>query len=1278
MKIPYSKTGFPKTLRARDASAFFRLPAAVFFLLSVLAPYAAAVPAAPEPAELSQADGGKVKVFLKGDEFYSWHEDEAGYTITKDTDTGNWVYFAKDPRGSLRKTAHKAGKADPAQLGLTRHLLDAGRVSAARARRNQRDARNSRRALPASSVFGSALSADGPRPALMTQGTIKNLVILVRFSDQTTTYSQAQFDALFNETGYTADGASGSVKDYYHEVSYNKLTVQSVVTEWVTLPHTQAYYGADYGGDGNDARPREMVAEAIDLLEASGFDFRQADGNNDGLIDGLDIIHSGMGQEYSGNSADCIWSHQWEMIEPLTRDGVTMSSYHTEPEIRGWSSSPSTQGIARIGVICHETGHFLGLPDLYDYGGDSQGVGHFCLMAGGSWNGIYGTIPAPMSAWCKKRLDWVTPATLSSAGNYSLAQIETSSSAVYKFSGAGFASTEYFLTENKQNYGFEAGLPGSIRGMLIWHIDETVPDWGANDDQTHYKVDLEEAGGTQHLALNVNSGDDGDYFRNTTMASFGDSTSPDGKSYTGSGLGWYLRNISASGNPMTFDLLVPDSTPPSAIASVFDGVGADISFTTSRTQLSANWTASSDDESGIFRYLYAIGTTPGGTQKLGWTGNGLNLSVTRPGLSLTSGRTYYISVKAENSQGLTSAVATSNGQTVDTSAPLKPVTVNDGTGADIVYTTAAAQLSANWTPGFDPESGIAKYWYAIGIAPGGTTVSGGWLDNGVNTFVTRTGLSLTRSQMYYFTVKAENQAGLQSTAANSNGQRMDNTPLTPAFVQVNYSSLTVTWTAISGENYSVALSSDVNFTNILSSAQQSDNSSVFTGLTAATQYFVKVRLSGEPEWDHAGNMISTATLGILPGLPAGPAFSQISAGSMTVSWSSGTAATGYNPVNTLYQAEISPAAGFSPVFGSSLTYNLSAVFTGLAPGTSYFARVQAAGYGGAGPFTELGAAVTLAAAPAGSEFLQVHGSSAVMQWSGSGNPPGITYEAQYWTAGGSTTSLAVDLTSAVLTGLTRETTVYARVRAFNDAGIPTAYDTVISTFIPNTQAVIRSTGVYTLVYDQISLNIQPDTFSETATVLIKRPDIIPPDSGGLESFASRVLVDISAQTSAAQRIQPSNEVTITADYGAINLAGADEDTLVIATYNDGRAVWVPLYSTRDKTAKKVRATTGHFSLFQLMHLPASGGIQGITVGPNPLRPLKDPGASFTFRHLPSGASVKIYTYLGELLRETAADASGLAVWDGKNIAGRPVASDLYLALVQWKGEKKIFKLVVEK
>jgi hypothetical protein len=227
-------------------------------------------------------------------------------------------------------------------------------------------------------------------------------------------------------------------------------------------------------------------------------------------------------------------------------------------------------------------------------------------------------------------------------------------------------------------------------------------------------------------------------------------------------------------------------------------------------------------------------------------------------------------------------------------------------------------------------------------------------------------------------------------------------------------------------------------------------------------------------------------------------------------------------------------------------------------------------------------------------------------------------------------------------------------------------------------AVIRSGGGSTLVYDQISLNILPDTFNETATVLLKRPASAPPDSGGLEGFSSRVLVDVSAQNPATQKLQPLREVLVTADYRNMDIEGADEDTLVIANYNDIHSVWVPLPSTRDKSAKTVTAKAGHFSLFQLMHLLAGANISGITVGPNPLRPVRDPGTQFTFRHLPSGASVKIYTYLGELLHETAADASGMAVWDGKNKAGRPAASDIYLALIEWKGEKNIFKLVVEK
>ena len=1110
-------------------------------------------------------------------------------------------------------------------------------------------------------------------------------------------------------------------------------------------------------------------------------------------------------------------------------------------------------------------------------------------------------------------------------------------------------------------------------------------------------------------------------------------------------------------NVKAFTTVIDDTTPPAVITTVRDGLSADIAYANSLSQLSANWTPSGDAESGIRRYWYAIGATAGGNDVADWTDNGTNTSATKTGLSLTSGQTYYFMVKAENWTGLQSDAANSNGQMVDNTAPATIGTVNDGLGEDIVYTTTGTQLSANWTASSDEQSGIVRYLYAIGVTAGGTTVTGGWVDNGLNTSVTRTGLSLVENQIYYFTVRAENGAGLQSDAANSNGQRVDNTPLNPAFAQVYFSSLTVTWAAMPAADYAVALSSAADFLNIISSGQQSVNSAAFTGLSGATQYFFKVRLSTETDWDYAGNRISsatlafmpdlpgggvytgvcssgmtvhwssgtaaagynsaealykveistvqdfspvfsssqtynlnagftgltpnttyyaraqtvnnggsvtdftvlgstflpatapgrsagavytqvyagsmtvnwssgtaaggynptgtlykvelstaagfapvyaasqtyylnagftgltpnttyyaraqavdhsgaatlftvldsTATLAVIPGAPAGGVYTEVSTGSMTVNWSSGTAAAGYDPADTLYKAELSTDEGFSPVSGSSLTYILTAGFIGLTPNTNYYARVQALGYSGAGPVAELGAIVTLAdapaqtaaiavtsvsvsldwlpggnpepgtqyelwraiapdltapvktvvtassyladglspqttyyfkvravnqaglytdfdskltvhthppspgtivlswtepdvssmkwtwsdaseeavyrivnpagdnlsgdlaagsafwvetqlstntaytrkavvsnmsgsststavtrytlaAPPAGSGFLKVWSSSAAVQWSADGNPPGTSFEAQYWTDGGSTTTLAISLSSAVVTGLAQETTVYARVRALNGDGIFTAYDLIVSTFIPSTMAVIQPGSGSTLVYDQISLDILPGTFNETAAVLLKRPATVPPDSGGLEGFLNRALAEISAQNSATQKLQPLKDVIVTADYRNMDIEGADEGTLVIASYDESHSVWIPLPSTRDKSAKTVTAKTGLFSLFQLMHSLAAAGMSGLTVGPNPLRPVRDPGAQFTFRSLPSGASVKIYTYLGELLHATAADASGLAVWDGKNQSGRLAASDIYLALIEWKGEKKILKLVVEK
>ena len=106
-----------------------------------------------------------------------------------------------------------------------------------------------------------------------------------------------------------------------------------------------------------------------------------------------------------------------------------------------------------------------------------------------------------------------------------------------------------------------------------------------------------------------------------------------------------------------------DWTIPSSVA-VNDGIALDIDTTFSTTQLSANWTLSADVNSGIAKYYYAIGTTAGAADVVGWTDNSISTSVTHTGLSLTPGQYYFISVKSGDGAGLISNPISSDGQLV--------------------------------------------------------------------------------------------------------------------------------------------------------------------------------------------------------------------------------------------------------------------------------------------------------------------------------------------------------------------------------------------------------------------------------------------------------------------------------------------------------------------------------------------------------------------------------------------------------------------------------------
>ncbi|MDD2524241.1 MAG: M6 family metalloprotease domain-containing protein [Endomicrobiia bacterium] len=520
-----------------------------------------AVPANPNPIKITQPDGTNITIQARGDEFYHWDETSEGYTILKDTETKFWTYAQKNQDGSLLPSSYIVGKVSAISTGLHKSLKDDIKLNAAQTKISALNTYSQKTYQKISQQLSSQ------NKTVSSIGTKKNLVILVEFSDlgfrdnkpfsssSTDNEIRAEYDKLFNTTNYTEDGAVGSVKDFFNEVSYGALTMESVISPIVKLDSSYVEYGESSSATKTS---RDMVKEALAKLEAAGYDFKAIWPSSD-EPEGLTFIHAGGGAEYAGNDSAYIWSHKWSLATPVIYDGITFSLFHTEPARRGWDIAASTQGLTRIGVICHESTHFFGMPDLYDYTYTSEGLGKFCLMSGGSWNASdsnnAGNCPAHPSAWIKYQLGWIVPKT-PKAGTNTIGTSATSSVAFYKLTGEYFSASEYFLMENRQSVGFDKYIPGTTRGILIYHVDETQSD---NNDRTHYLVDLEEADGTavwtnDHLANDTNSGLDSDYYRNNTVTVFNDScsSSPNSKSYSYQSSSIDISQISASNAVMSF------------------------------------------------------------------------------------------------------------------------------------------------------------------------------------------------------------------------------------------------------------------------------------------------------------------------------------------------------------------------------------------------------------------------------------------------------------------------------------------------------------------------------------------------------------------------------------------------------------------------------------------------------------------------------------------------------------------------------------------------------
>ena len=191
-----------------------------------------------------------------------------------------------------------------------------------------------------------------------------------------------------------------SMYTYYLEQSGGTYATGGRVYGWVEVPHSEAYYGLNDG-----ARVSELVRSAVQLL-GDTVPWADYDENGDGIVDHVQFVHAGIDQS-AGGPIWTIWAHSGNVdpAAPTSDPNVVVGPYTINPED------------GTIGVFCHEFGHNLGLPDLYDtiYSGESS-TGFWALMSSGSWLGVkgeaLGTAPPSLGPWERAQLGFVKPVVI--------------------------------------------------------------------------------------------------------------------------------------------------------------------------------------------------------------------------------------------------------------------------------------------------------------------------------------------------------------------------------------------------------------------------------------------------------------------------------------------------------------------------------------------------------------------------------------------------------------------------------------------------------------------------------------------------------------------------------------------------------------------------------------------------------------------------------------------------------------------------------------------------
>ncbi|MBR6157467.1 MAG: DUF4214 domain-containing protein [Lachnospiraceae bacterium] len=291
-------------------------------------------------------------------------------------------------------------------------------------------------------------------------GNANSICFLVEFSDCPNQWS------ISSET--ISDRLNYYLHDSYQEISFGKLNLSvDVCDEWYVAEHPRSYY-SDLAEEVSETYAREVLLNEIVRAYDDQIDFSQYDLTGDNYIDEMYIICSGI----AGNSNSLWWPCGNDSNYIIEADGVRTGKFIWLDQRNDFDS-----------VARHETGHSLGLVDLYDVqvpGRESFSVSDIMNDNTGNFN-----------AYSKILLGWIDPVKISDASSVELRDSGSYPDAAIVYPYNDEVSDHFFVLEYAGPAQSEKGTVSfndstKNGGLRIWRVNCNPYSNNTNDKRIPY------------------------------------------------------------------------------------------------------------------------------------------------------------------------------------------------------------------------------------------------------------------------------------------------------------------------------------------------------------------------------------------------------------------------------------------------------------------------------------------------------------------------------------------------------------------------------------------------------------------------------------------------------------------------------------------------------------------------------------------------------------------------------------------------------------------------